>query len=244
MSQISWLDPETLSFPPTKKALTSPNGLLAAGGDLRPARLISAYARGIFPWYSDNQPILWWSPNPRMVLIPSEIYINRSLKKRIRKKTYKVTVDTQFEQVIRLCAKTPRKEEDGTWITREMQDAYCELHSMGVAHSAEAWNEDGKLVGGLYGVSLGKVFFGESMFSLEADASKVAFATLVRQLEKWKYSMIDCQVETDHLASFGAKEIDRSQFESTIHQSIQPDDFSNFLHWKENWTMPEHGPVL
>ena len=243
MSQISWLDEELLSFPSTKKALDSPNGLLAAGGDLRPERLISAYARGIFPWYSDGQPILWWSPDPRMILAPADIHIGRSLRKRVRKKTYEITVDQAFHEVVENCAATPRERENGTWITAEMRHAYIALHHYGAAHSVEAWDDTGKLVGGLYGVALGKAFFGESMFSHASDASKVAFVTLVTQLQKWDFQLIDCQVQTDYLASFGATEVSRDVFEKEIKAAVTPEDLESFHSWSESWTMPSYGPT-
>ncbi len=240
MSQISWLNPETLSFPPTKNALQSPNGLLAAGGDLSPQRLISAYARGIFPWFSEGQPILWWSPDPRLVLSPSEIHIGRTLRKRFRKQTYRITVDKAFEEVIYHCANTPRQEQGGTWITSEMENAYVELHKIGVAHSVETWLDD-TLVGGLYGVCLGKAFFGESMFSHASDASKVAFATLVKQLDLWKFHLIDCQVQTELLESFGAQNLTRQEFEKRLQPAIESNDLKEFINWKTNWVMPSFG---
>lgn len=240
MSELSWLSADTLSFPPTSNALESPNGLLAAGGDLSPERLISAYSRGIFPWYSDGQPILWWSPDPRLILVPSQTHIGRTLKKRLRKKTFDITVDTAFEEVIRHCAQIPRDDQDGTWITNEMEEAYISLHKHGIAHSIEAW-ADNHLVGGLYGVSLGKAFFGESMFSLTTDASKVAFATLATQLKQWGFELIDCQVKTDLLESFGATEIKRKEFEGLLHHAIGVKDLQQHLNWPDNWTMPTYG---
>ena len=185
--------------------------MLAVGGDLSVERLLLAYSMGIFPWYSDDSPILWWSPDPRLVLIPEELRISRSLKQTIKKGTYEVTFDNAFERVIRACAEAPRKEDAGTWITDEMVEAYCRLHEAGFAHSIESWSE-GELAGGLYGVALGGVFFGESMFSLMSDASKVAFATLVGKLSEWGYRIVDCQVTTGHLLSLGAKEISRAEF--------------------------------
>ena len=202
-------------FPPLKMALTEPNGLLAAGGDLSPQRLISAYRKGIFPWFNDGEPILWWSPDPRMVLFPSELKISRSLKKVLRKGHYKVCVDRHFDQVIRSCAAAPRQGQTGTWIHPEMMKAYMTLHKMGLAHSVETWIGD-KLAGGLYGVALGKVFFGESMFSSITDASKIALVHLVQQLEYQDIGMIDCQMKTAHLASFGAREIPRKEFSQKL----------------------------
>jgi leucyl/phenylalanyl-tRNA--protein transferase len=199
---------EDWPFPDPREA--EEEGLLAFGGDLRPERLLSAYAQGVFPWYESN-PILWFSPDPRMVLVPRELRISRSLKKTLRQNLYTVSLDTVFERVIRACAEIPRFGQDGTWITPEMIDAYVGLHHMGYAHSTEAWR-DGELVGGAYGISLGSVFFGESMFATESDASKVAFVSLVQQLEAWEIGLIDCQMSTPHLASFGATEWTRDMF--------------------------------
>jgi leucyl/phenylalanyl-tRNA--protein transferase len=197
-----------LVFPPPEEA---EDGLLAVGGDLRPERLLLAYSRGIFPWYSEGLPILWHSPDPRMVLESERLVVNRSLRKAMRRGNYEVRLDTAFEAVLRACAAVPRVGQSGTWITSDMIDAYLELHRRGFAHSAEAW-ADGVLCGGLYGVSLGGVFFGESMFAHRTDASKVAFATLVEQLRAWDIRLIDCQVHTDHLERFGAEEWPRARF--------------------------------
>lgn len=206
---IPWLDGNQ-PFPPLTLALTEPNGLLAAGGQLTPERLINAYENGIFPWYSDNQPLLWWSPDPRMVLRPAEFKISRSLGKRLRKGDFEVRIDTRFVSVMCACA-APRDGQAGTWITDEMIAAYSALHRRGIAHSVETWI-NGELVGGLYGVALGRMFYGESMFTRSTDASKIALAHLVRQLERWKFGLIDCQMQTPHLASFGAREIPRDTF--------------------------------
>lgn len=203
-----WI-PEDLVFPRPEWADAS--GLLGVGGDLRPERVMLAYAHGIFPWYSDGQPILWWSPDPRMVLYPPDLVIQRSLRKRIAQEPYRLTMDTAFEAVIDRCATVPRPMQDGTWITREMRDAYVELHRLGHAHSVEAWQGD-RLVGGLYGVALGSAFFGESMFAEAKDASKIAFVAFIRQLECWGCTVVDCQVYTEHLARFGAVEVPRSAF--------------------------------
>ena len=200
-------------FPPLDQALEFPDGLLAMAGDLNVNRIITAYRLGIFPWY-DHPPILWWSPNPRLVLFPSELKISRSLRKTIRKNTFLITLDHDFRGVIKACA-APRPDQDGTWITDEMQTAYIKLHDKGVAHSVEAWHE-GRLVGGLYGIALGNVFFGESMFTVISDASKVAFACFVTQLQAWGYELIDCQVESQHLQSFGAVTISRPKFRSLL----------------------------
>lgn len=200
----------SLDFPDVSLALREPDGLLAVGGDLSPERIISAYRNGVFPWYSDGQPILWWSPDPRTVLVPEKLKISTSLRKKLRGRRFSVTIDSAFAQVIRRCSE-PRSGSGDTWITGEMQDAYIRLHRLGHAHSVETWLDE-QLVGGLYGVSIGKVFFGESMFSRQSDASKIAFAHLVRRVESWGVSLIDCQVYTAHLASLGAEEIPRRSF--------------------------------
>ncbi len=211
MSAPYLLDPlNKTSFPDVSDALLEPDGLLAIGGDLSTERLLAAYARGIFPWYSDGQPILWWSPNPRAVLFPDELKISRSLKKSIRRQDYTITADTAFVDVIRECA-VPRKDGLGTWITSEMNQAYIHLHQEGYAHSVEVWRNN-RLVGGLYGISIGQVFFGESMFSRESDASKLAFCFLVTQLKNWDYKLIDCQVYSEHLGTLGARIIPREVF--------------------------------
>jgi leucyl/phenylalanyl-tRNA--protein transferase len=206
---IPWLAADD-DFPPVARALREPNGLLAAGADLSVPRLVQAYRRGIFPWYSDDQPILWWSPDPRMVLYPGELKVSRSLGKRLRRRDYRVTADTAFAQVIRACSQ-PRADDAGTWITEAMVEAYCALHRAGHAHSVETWM-DGDLAGGLYGVALGRAFFGESMFTLRPDASKIAFVHLVRQLRRRDCGVIDCQMATAHLARFGAREVPRTEF--------------------------------
>ena len=206
---IPWLDARD-PFPPVTRALTDPNGLLAAGGDLTPERLLEAYRNGIFPWYSDEQPLLWWSPDPRMVLIPAEFRVARSLKKRLQRRDYAVRADTAFEQVMRGCA-APRAGQGGTWITDEMLSGYGALHRLGHAHSIETWIGD-ELAGGLYGVAIGRMFYGESMFTRATDASKIALAHLVRQIKRWGFELIDCQMQTPHLARFGAREIPRAAF--------------------------------
>lgn len=195
--------------------LAEPSGLLAVGGDLRPERLLEAYRTGIFPWYSDDQPILWWSPDPRMVLHTADLHVPRSLAKRMRRGDWTFTLDTAFGQVIRHCARTPRPGQDGTWLTPAMVTAYIRLHELGHAHSCEAW-QDGVLVGGLYGISVGDLFCGESMFSHAPDASKAAFVRLVQQLSAWGVPLVDAQVHTDHLARFGAVEIPRHDFLTRI----------------------------
>jgi len=214
---IPWLNPND-PFPPLDSALREPNGLLAAGGDLSPQRLIDAYSRGIFPWFNPGEPVLWWSPNPRMVLFPNELKVSRSLRKTLKRHTYEVRADTAFRQVMEACA-APRDGHSGTWITPAMIAAYTELHRQSLAHSVETWMDD-QLVGGLYGVSLGRMFYGESMFSLATDASKIAFVHLVRQLERWGFGMIDCQMKTAHLASLGAREIPRAEFSQKLSELV------------------------
>jgi len=200
-----------VEFPQVSLALTDPDGLLAIGGDLSQERLLSAYRSGIFPWYTQGQPVLWWSPDPRFVMFPEHLKISRNLRKTIRRQTYTVTMNTSFEAVIQACSNIVRPGQDGTWITNEMQQSYIELHEAGYAHSVEAWAE-GQLVGGLYGIGIGKVFFGESMFSRKTDASKVAFACFVKHIQKLGFQLIDCQVYTSHLQSLGAELIPRKDF--------------------------------
>ena len=197
----------------------SVDGLLAWGGDLSGERLLAAYRRGIFPWYSEGQPILWHSPDPRFVLVPSRIHVPRSVKKELNRGTYQVRYDTAFPLVIAACARVPRPGQYGTWITRDMERAYVRLHRDGYAHSVESW-ADGQLCGGLYGVSLGAVFYGESMFSLAPDASKVAFVTLARRLQGWDFELIDCQVETEHLSRFGAEHWPRARFIQALQHAL------------------------
>lgn len=209
---------DTVEFPSPQ--LASNIGLLAVGGDLSEERLLLAYRMGIFPWFSEGEPIMWWSPDPRLVLYPEEIQISKSLKKTIAKGIFTVTLDSAFDAVIRGCAEARRKNNEGTWILGAMIDAYNQLHASGVAHSIEAWHK-GELAGGLYGIALGGCFFGESMFSKISDASKVAFVTLVEHLRTRSFHMIDCQVTTDHLKRFGAREIPRSDFLSQIKQSLR-----------------------
>lgn len=214
---IAWLDPRD-PFPPVSAALADPNGLLAAGGELSAARLLDAYRHGIFPWFSPGQPVLWWSPDPRMVLIPQELKVSRSLRKALRKRDYEVRADTCFRAVMQSCAE-PRPEQDGTWIGAGMIAAYCALHEQGLAHSIETWI-DGRLAGGLYGVALGRLFYGESMFTHAADASKIALVHLVRQIERWHFGMIDCQLHTRHLASLGAREVPRADFMRKLQELV------------------------
>lgn len=214
---LTWLRPGD-PFPALEQALLDPPGLLAAGGDLSPGTLVDAYAKGIFPWYSEGDPILWWSPDPRMVLFPRELKIARSLSKRLRRRDYSVAFDLDFDAVVQHCA-APRSADGGTWITGEIFAAYQRLHKLGVAHSVET-RIDGELVGGLYGVALGRAFYGESMFTRVSDASKIAFAHLVRQLERWQFGIIDCQMRTAHLASLGAREIPRAEFRRHLDQLV------------------------
>ena len=209
---LTLLDPDNpdQAFPSLRKALDEPNGLLAVGGCLSAKRLLNAYRRGIFPWYNPGEPILWWSPDPRLVLFPDKLVVSRSLRKTIRKNIFSVSFDRAFADVIDGCAGV-REEGPGTWITSDINRAYKQLHRLGIAHSAEAWL-DGELVGGLYGLTLGRVFFGESMFHTRTDASKVAFVALVERLKEWNFRLIDCQVRTPHLESFGAELVDRNDF--------------------------------
>ncbi len=202
--------------------MREPDGLLAVGGDLSPARLLAAYRQGIFPWFTEGQPILWWSPDPRMVLYPPQLHVSRSLRKRIRKQDYRITLDTAFGQVIHACGET-RRHAEGTWITEGMLAAYLQLHELGYAHSAECWI-DGDLVGGLYGIAIGRAFYGESMFATTTDASKLAFAHLVRQLQQWQFPLVDCQVYTEHLESLGAEMVPRQAFlqQLAVANATQP----------------------
>ncbi len=208
---------ERLIFPPPE--LADENGVLAVGGDLSPERLLLAYGMGIFPWYSEGLPIIWHSPDPRMVLIPEELHIPRSLRKAMRKQPYEIRMDTAFADVVESCAEIPRERQDGTWITEAMKFAYANLHDLGFAHSAEAWRGD-ELVGGLYGVSLGGAFFGESMFARADNASKIVFVALVDRLRAWNFDFIDCQVHTEHLARFGAVEWPRPRFLEALERTL------------------------
>lgn len=224
------LSRRSIEFPEPDEADES--GLLAIGGDLSIERLKTAYSKGIFPWYEDGMPILWWTPDPRMVLYPDKMIISHSLRQSIKKQQFTFTIDTAFEQVISNCSKTPRKGETGTWITREMKQAYIKLHEAGFAHSAETWL-NGKLVGGLYGVSSGKAFFGESMFHHETNASKVAFYYLVEKLSKWGFQIIDAQVYTNHLESLGGELIPRSKYMNVLTEALKIDDITG------SWTNRE-----
>jgi leucyl/phenylalanyl-tRNA--protein transferase len=227
-------------FPPVRSALVEPNGLLAVGGALTPEWLLSAYRRGIFPWYGEGEPILWWSPHPRLILVPTEIRIHRSLLKVLRRQQFEVRVDSDFAAVINACA-APREPDGSTWITPAMQAAYCRMFELGYAHSVECWR-DGRLVGGLYGIALGKVFFGESMFSRERDASKVALAHLARILAAHDVAVIDCQMTTAHLLSMGAREIPRAEFcsglEAWTKSAAAPRHWPHDLALSVNWHSP------
>lgn len=227
MISIPWLNPYNLQFPAVETALNDPNGLLAVGGDLSPERILAAYQRGIFPWFNPDDPILWWSPSPRTVIYPDQLHISKSLRKILRKGIYRVTFDNCFEDVMRACA-APRTYADGTWISEEIITGYTALHRQGFAHSVEVWQEN-QLVGGLYGMALGKVFFGESMFSYADNASKFGFAHLVRQLHNWNFQLIDCQVANDHLFSLGAIEIPREEFQKIL---------VNFVHEPSEYSLP------
>jgi len=215
---------DDLIFPPPE--LADDNGLLAVGGDLSVERLLLAYSMGIFPWYSDGDPILWWSPDPRPILLPGELKVSRSLRQTIKKGIYTITMNRAFEAVIRSCSSIRRSQDEGTWITEEMIDAYIRLHKAGYALSVEAWDGD-ELAGGLYGVVLGKAFFGESMFAKKSDASKVAFVKLAERLKQLSFELIDCQVTTPHLARFGAREIPRTEFIKRLKRALRASDKDN-----------------
>jgi leucyl/phenylalanyl-tRNA--protein transferase len=221
---IPWLEGDD-PFPPLASALKHPNGLLAAGGDLSPERLLAAYRQGIFPWYSAGEPILWWSPDPRTVLVPSELKVSRSLAKTLRNRRHEIRLDSAFQAVMQGCAlrgadhSATGADEAGTWITDDMRAAYQRLHELGYAHSVETWI-DGELAGGLYGVAIGRMFYGESMFTRVRDASKMAMVHLVRRLERQRYGMIDCQMHTRHLASLGARAIPRGEFSLRLRELV------------------------
>ncbi len=216
---MPFLPEQPVQFPPTDHALDEPNGLLAAGGALTPEWLLAAYRRGIFPWYSPGEPILWWSPDPRCVLRVNRVHVSRSLRKNMKKPQWSVRFDTAFERVMRACAETPRSGQDGTWIDEGMIRAYGKLHEMGYAHSVEVFWE-GELAGGLYGVQIGRMFYGESMFSRRSDASKIALVYLCRQLQAWGFELIDCQVETGHLMRMGAELLSRQDFETALSRLV------------------------
>jgi leucyl/phenylalanyl-tRNA---protein transferase len=223
--QLTVLDPNDPEqrFPSLTQALSVPDGLLAVGGCLSTSRVLNAYRQGIFPWNSPDEPILWWSPNPRLVLFPDKLVYSRSLAKTLRKQKFSITIDQAFDEVVNACAQ-PRKEDLGTWITAGIFQAFYDLHQSGYAHSIEVWLK-GELVGGLYGIAMGRVFFGESMFYCETDASKVAFVRLVERLKDWGYQVVDCQISTGHLINFGAEKIARSEFSELLEQycDVSPD---------------------
>jgi len=223
---ITWINDDD-AFPPVSRAMRSPNGLLAAGGDLSTVRLLDAYRQGIFPWFNPGEPIMWWSPDPRMILVPNEFKASRSLTKILRNNIFQVRFDTAFEQVMHACA-AQRDEQHGTWISDEMIIAYSKLHQLGYAHSVEVWMSE-NLIGGLYGVSIGRMFYGESMFSHVSNASKIALAHLIRHLENWQFGMIDCQMYSPHLATLGAREIPRSEFLVRLKKLVHCEPVSN---WK------------
>lgn len=231
MTDLTFLSEDRSYFPPLAHALTEPNGLLAVGGDLHPDRLLTAYSRGIFPWYSEDDPILWWSPSPRCVVFPQTLHISKSLRKAMRTKQYRITINHAFETVIQTCGQS-RADKEGTWINDEIKVAYCALHQRGFAHSVECWMND-ELVGGLYGISLGKAFFGESMFSTQTDASKLAFAHFAQWLHQAGFDIIDCQVQTRHLMSFGAQLITRTDFSGLLNHAIPKEIDQNFWLQKE-----------
>jgi leucyl/phenylalanyl-tRNA--protein transferase len=216
---LTLLGDDPQDFPPLHRALREPDGLLAVGGDLSVARLVAAYSRGIFPWFSRGDPILWWSPDPRFVVDPTAIHIGRSLRRSMARQPYRITFDTAFPDVIRACATAPREGQRGTWITRNMLAAYDALHAAGYAHSVEAW-QGNTLVGGLYGVALGRMYFGESMFARADDASKIAFVVLCRHLAHWHFPLVDCQMETAHLARFGGHFIARQAFAAQVAAAV------------------------
>ena len=232
MIPILAADPES-PFPPAEQALDNPQGLLAAGGDLSPARLINAYRHGIFPWYSGEEPILWWSPAPRCVLYPQKVHLSRRLKRRFNQGRYSLSADRAFVEVIKGCA-GPRRDYDETWISDDMLTAYIRLHELGVAHSVEVW-VDNELAGGVYGLALGRMFFGESMFSEREDASKIALVALCQQLKQWDFTLLDCQISNPHLLSMGAEEITRQEFERHLENVNAPDCWRPDFQCAQRW---------
>ncbi len=231
MATIPLLHADSLLFPPIELALDEPDGLLAAGGDLSAERLLQAYRKGIFPWYEEGQPILWWSPDPRCVVYTADYKPSRTLRKLINRDLFEIRMDTAFREVVEACA-APRSYSEGTWITEDMLTAYCRLHHQGYAHSVECW-QDGELVGGLYGVSLGRLFFGESMYSAVSNASKVAFVALVKHCQRLGFPMIDCQVTNHHLLSLGAVEIPRKRFKQALEANIP--ESPPYSEYRGNW---------
>lgn len=226
-------------FPPVEQALDNPDGLLAAGGSLTIERLDEAYRRGIFPWFNDGDPILWWSPDPRTVLRPSQIHISHSLRKRLRKEAFLITIDRAFTRVLEGCA-APRTGDDATWLSPQMRRAYGALHAAGLAHSIEVWM-NGELTGGVYGVSIGRMFFGESMFTRRTDASKIAMARLAAQLDRWQFPLVDCQLETEHLLSLGAERMPRRVFVAEVDRLVR-EPGSGWVLDDDLAGNPEHAP--
>lgn len=224
MTGLHWITPDEPAdaFPPADRALRDPDGLLAVGGDLSRDRLISAYRKGIFPWFNPGQPVLWWSPDPRAVLFPAEFHASRSLRRTLRRGHFHFSLDRAFPAVMRACAETPRRGQAGTWITEDMFAAYCDLHDAGYAHSVEVWNGQ-QLVGGIYGVALGRIFFGESMFSHESNASKAALCVLINEMQQREFVMLDCQVASEHLTTLGSRDIPRRQFLQVLAEHAQHD---------------------
>ena len=232
MIPILGSDPES-PFPPADQALDNPQGLLATGGDLSPARLVNAYRHGIFPWYCDDEPILWWSPSPRCVLFPHRVHVSRRLRRRYNQGLFSLTADQAFSQVIEACAE-PRQNQRGTWISAEMLAAYIHLHKLGFAHSVEVWVDD-ELVGGIYGLALGQVFFGESMYSKRDDSSKIALVALCHQLQQWDFKLLDCQISNPHLLSMGAVEIPRVEFCQYLKTATEPDHWKAGFDYAKRW---------
>ena len=235
---ITLLDDDNVIFPPIHQALTQPDGLLAMGGNLKVDTLLSAYRQGIFPWFNDADPILWWSPAPRMVFTPGLLHCSRSLKKLIRKNACRITFDYDFTGVIHACAE-PRTNSEGTWITEDMLEAYIALHQAGHAHSVEVWDQE-QLVGGVYGLAIGRVFFGESMFSRQSNTSKLALTALSEQLKQWQFALVDCQVHNPHLESLGARQMSRKDFLKTLDRycPLTPSG----AHWKQDWQWNDRSP--
>ena len=236
---IPFLGP-TDPFPPVEQALDHPVGLLAAGGGLSMKRLVDAYSRGIFPWFNDGDPVLWWSPDPRAVLAPSRLHVSHSLRKTLKKGAFLVTIDAVFGRVLDGCA-APRPQDSGTWLTDQMRRAYTSLHVAGLAHSIEVWM-DGELAGGIYGVALGRMFFGESMFSRRRDASKIAMTRLAAQLDRWGFPMIDCQLETEHLLSLGAERMPRRQFVKAVERLVKQQEPPSWALDEDLRGSPQHAP--
>lgn len=241
-SRLHWLDPRQPGqpFPPLSQALREPNGLLAIGGDLSPERLLGAYREGIFPWFNPDEPILWWSPDPRCVFLPGSVHVSRSLGKRLRQGGYALTFDHAFAATLTACA-GPRRGGQGTWLGAEMRGAYLEMHRLGHAHSVELWRQ-GRLVGGLYGLAMGRMFFGESMFSTEPDASKIVLVHLARQLDDWGFALLDCQVASPHLLRLGALALSRAAFQQRSRQAQQQPAPARWQFDPAHAGEPEHGP--